>query len=178
MPHAPVTPWWTQFKYYYLENWRRRPSFLLPPGAQKLSWRPCLYQFNYIILKRKVFTFLFSLFVFVRAAGQYNVIWTGTGLPRFRFGSGTVPALLFQIKSIIQQIVNVTSGHMAVYGPVRHPKNIILTSSPKKYYMNLRSFGPNNILLVTYRSIYCQMTLSAMNYLLYICMQAYSNYIK
>ena len=37
----------------------------------------------------------FSLFVFVSAAGQYNVIWTGTGLPRFRFGSGTVPALLF-----------------------------------------------------------------------------------
>ena len=29
------------------------------------------------------------------------------------------------------QIVHVTSGHMAVYGP-----------SPKKYYMNLRSFGP------------------------------------
>jgi hypothetical protein len=41
------------------------------------------------------FTFLFSLFVFVSAAGQYNVIWTGTGLPSFRFGSGTVPALLF-----------------------------------------------------------------------------------
>jgi hypothetical protein len=39
------------------------------------------------------FTFLFSLFVFVSAAGQYNVIWTGTGLPRLRFGSGTVPAL-------------------------------------------------------------------------------------
>jgi hypothetical protein len=38
------------------------------------------------------FTFLFFLFVFVSAAGQYNVIWTGTGLPRFRFGSGTVPA--------------------------------------------------------------------------------------
>jgi hypothetical protein len=30
------------------------------------------------------FTFLFSLFVFVSAAGQYNVIWTGT-----------VPASLF-----------------------------------------------------------------------------------
>jgi hypothetical protein len=41
------------------------------------------------------FTFLFSLFVIVSAAGQYNVIWTETGLPRFRFGSGTVPALLF-----------------------------------------------------------------------------------
>ena len=53
---------------------------------------------HYIIL---YFTFLFSLFVFVSAAGQYNVIWTGIGLPRFRFGSGTVLALLFKIKSII-----------------------------------------------------------------------------
>ena len=42
------------------------------------------------------FTFLFSLFVFVvSAVSQYNVIWTGTGLSHFRFGSGMVPALLF-----------------------------------------------------------------------------------
>ena len=47
---------------------------------------------------------------------------------------------------------------MAVYGPVRHQK---------KYYMDLRSFGPYNIFLVTDRSIYCHLTLSAMNYLLY-----------
>jgi hypothetical protein len=33
--------------------------------------------------------------VLYKSAGQYNVIWTGTGLPHFRFGSGTVPALLF-----------------------------------------------------------------------------------
>jgi hypothetical protein len=34
--------------------------------------------------------------------------------------------------------------------------------------MSLRvSFGPYNIFLVTDRSIYCHMTLSAMNYLLY-----------
>ena len=84
----------------------------------------CLTKYNVILC----FTFLFSLFVFVSAAGQYNVIWTGTGLPRFRFDSGTVPALSFQIKSIIQQIVHVTSGHMAVYGPVRHQKNSIWTS--------------------------------------------------
>ena len=38
--------------------------------------------------------------------------------------------------------------------------------SPNKYYMDLRSFGPYNILLVTDRSIYCHMTPSAMNYLL------------
>ena len=104
------------------------------------------------------FTFLFSIFVFVGAAGQYNVIWTGTGLSRFRFGSGTVPALLFQIKGIIQQIVHVTSGHMAVYGPVCHQN---------KYYIDLRSFGPYNIFWVTDRSIYCHMTLSAMSYLLF-----------
>jgi hypothetical protein len=41
------------------------------------------------------FPFLFSLVVFFSAAGQYNVMWTGTGLPRFRFDSGTVPALFF-----------------------------------------------------------------------------------
>jgi len=29
------------------------------------------------------FTFLFSLFVFISAAGQYNVIWSGTGLRSF-----------------------------------------------------------------------------------------------
>ena len=46
---------------------------------------------------------------------------------------------------------------MAVYGPIRHQN---------KYYMDLRGFGPYNIFLVTDRSIYCHMTLSAMNYLL------------
>ena len=91
-------------------------------GFQGYQFSLCFYHF---IL---YFTFLFSLFVFASAAGQYNVIWTGTGLPRFPFGSGTVPALLFQIKSIIQQIVHVTSCHMAVYGPVRHQNNIIWTS--------------------------------------------------
>ena len=72
--------------------------------------------------------FLFSLFVFVSAAGQYNVIWTGTGLPRFRFGSGTVPALLLD-KSIIEQIVHVTSGHSIWTGP-----------SPKK-----KLYGPQKL---------------------------------
>jgi hypothetical protein len=57
---------------------------------------------------------------------------------------------------------------MAVYGPVRHQKNIIWTSEvTKKYYMDLRSFGTYNIFLVTDWSIYCHMTLSAMNYLLF-----------
>jgi len=40
-------------------------------------------------------------------------------------------------------------------------------SVTKNYYMDLRSFGPYNISLVTDRSLYCHMTLSAMNYLLY-----------
>jgi hypothetical protein len=38
----------------------------------------------------------------------------------------------------------------------------------KIFYMDLRSFGPYNIFLVTDRSIHCHMPLSAMNYLLYI----------
>ena len=106
--------------------------------ARKVSGHLCGFQgyqfflcFYHFIL---YFTFLFSLFVFASATGQYNVIWTGPGLPRFRFGSGTVPALLFQIKSIIQQIVYVTSGHMAVYGPVRHHKNIIWTSEASVFF--------------------------------------------
>ena len=55
-----------------------------------------------------------------------------------------------------------SSCHFGSYG------SIWTGPSPKKMYMDLRSFGPYNILLVTDRSIYCHMTLSAMNYLLYI----------
>jgi hypothetical protein len=57
---------------------------------------------------------------------------------------------------------------MAVYGPVRHQKNIIWTEEiygPK--------LGSYNIFLVTDRSIYCHMTRSDMNYLLY-----YTFYLK
>ena len=97
------------------------------------------------------FTFLFSLFVFVSAASHCFRIWTGS------IWTGQVPAL-FQIKSLIQQIVHVTSGHMAVYGPVRHQKYIIWTSEASVHI----------IFFVTDRSIYCHMTLSAMNYLLYM----------
>ena len=53
------------------------------------------------------FMFLFSLFVFFSAAGHYFLIWTGH---YFSIWTGQVPALLFQIKSITQQIVHVTSG--------------------------------------------------------------------
>jgi hypothetical protein len=71
---------------------------------------------------------------------------------------------------------------MAVYGPVRHQKNIICTEaygsiwagpSPKKYYMDRSFRGPYNISLVTDRSIYWHMTRSDMNYLLY-----YTFYLK
>jgi hypothetical protein len=53
-----------------------------------------------------------------------------------------------------------SSCHFGSYG------SIWTGPTPKKYYMDLRSFGPYNIFLVTDRSIYFHMTLSAMNYLL------------
>jgi hypothetical protein len=56
---------------------------------------------------------------------------------------------------------------MAVYGSVRHQKNIIWTSEASYGPQKLRSY---NIFLVTYRSIYCHMTLSAKNYLLFVCL--------
>ena len=47
-------------------------------------------------------------------------------------------------------------------------------SVTKQYYMDLRTFGPYNIFLVTDQSIYRHMTLSAMNYLLYMyCFQKF-----
>ena len=104
------------------------------------------------------FTFLFSLFVLVSAAGQYNVIWTGTGLPRFR--NGTCIIILDKKYNIAN-----SSYHFGSYG------SIWTGPSPKKYYMDLRSFGPYNIFLVSDRSIYCHMTFSAMNYLLYILLR-------
>jgi hypothetical protein len=55
-----------------------------------------------------------------------------------------------------------SSCHFGSYG------SIWTGPSPKKYYMDLRSFGPYNIFMVRVRSIYCHITLSAMNYLLYM----------
>ena len=54
---------------------------------------------------------------------------------------------------------------MAVYGPVRHQKNIMWTEATEA--------GPYNSFLVTDRSIYCYMTRNDMNYLLY-----YTFYLK
>jgi hypothetical protein len=55
-----------------------------------------------------------------------------------------------------------SSCHFGSYG------SIWTGPSPKKYYMDRSFWGPYNIFLVTDRSIYCHMILSAMNYLLYI----------
>jgi hypothetical protein len=65
---------------------------------------------------------------------------------------------------ILDQKYNIanSSCHFGSYG------SIWTGSSPNKYYMDLRSFGPYHFFLVTDRSIYCHMTLSAMNYLLYV----------
>ena len=54
-----------------------------------------------------------------------------------------------------------SSCHLGSYG------SIWTGPQPNKYYMDW-SLGPYNIFLVTDRSIYCHMTLSAMNYLLHI----------
>ena len=59
----------------------------------------------------------------------------------FRIWTGQVPALSQKKYNIAN-----SSSHFGSYG---------------------RSFGPYNIVLVTDRSIYCHMTLSAMNYLLF-----------
>jgi hypothetical protein len=72
--------------------------------------------------------------------------WTASFSIRLRNGTCII---------ILDKKYNITNSscHFGSYG--------------SKYYMDLRSFGPYNIFLVTNRSIYCHMTLSAMNYLLY-----------
>jgi hypothetical protein len=81
--------------------------------------------------------------------------WTASFSIRFR--NGTCIIILDKKYNIAN-----SSCHFGSYG------SIWTAPSPKKYYMDLRIFGPYNIVLVTDRSIYCHMTLSAMNYLLYI----------
>ena len=80
--------------------------------------------------------------------------WTSSFSIRFRNGTCII---IFDKK---YNIAN-SSCHFGSYG------SIWTGPTPKKYYMDLRSFGPYNIFLVTDRSIYCHMTLSAMDYLLY-----------
>ena len=95
------------------------------------------------------FTFLFSLVVFVSAAGHYFRIWTG---------QVQCTCIILDKK---YNIAN-SSCYFGSYG------SIWTGPSPKKYYMDLRSFGPYDIFWVTHRFIYCHITLSAMNYLLYM----------
>ena len=81
--------------------------------------------------------------------------WTASFSIRFR--NGTCIIILDKKYNIAN-----SSCHFGSYG------SIWTGPSPKKYYMDFRSIGPYNIVLVTDRSIYYHMTLSAMNYLLYI----------
>jgi hypothetical protein len=68
--------------------------------------------------------------------------------------------------SNMQYIAN-SSCHCGSYG------SIWTGTSPNKYYVDRSFWGPYNIFLVTDRSIYCRMTRSDMNYLLY-----YTFYLK
>ena len=68
--------------------------------------------------------------------------------------------------SNMQYIAN-SSCHWGSYG------SIWTGTSPNKYYVDRSFWGPYNIFLVTDRSIYCRMTRSDMNYLLY-----YTFYLK
>ena len=80
--------------------------------------------------------------------------WTASFSIRFRNDTCII---------ILDKKYNITNSscHFGSYG------SIWTGPSLKKYYMDLRSFGLYNIFLVTDWSIYCHMTLSAMNYLLY-----------
>jgi hypothetical protein len=68
--------------------------------------------------------FLFSLFVFVSAAGQYFRILTGQ-----YFSIWTGPDQYNVFFRILIHLVHGTKGHMAIYGPGCHPQNIIWTEA-------------------------------------------------
>jgi hypothetical protein len=70
-------------------------------------------------------------------------------------------------KILTGQYIANSSWHWGSYG------SIWTGPSPNKYYMDRSFWGPYNIFLVTDRSIYCHMTRSDMNYLLY-----YTFYLK
>ena len=80
--------------------------------------------------------------------------WTASFSIRFRNGTCII---------ILDKKYNITNSscHFGSYG------SIWTGSSPKKILYG-PSFGPYNIFLVTDRSIYSHMTLSAMNYLLFM----------
>ena len=111
------------------------------------------YNFQYYTLR---FYFLYLSLL----AQPVNITLYGPGvdcLVSIRFRSGTCIIILDKKYNIAN-----SSCHFGSYG------SIWTGPSPKKYHMDLRSFDPYNIFLVTDRSIYYHMTLSAMNYLLFI----------
>ena len=80
--------------------------------------------------------------------------WTASFSIRFR--NGTCIIILDKKYNIAN-----SSCHFRSYG------SIWTGPSSKQYYMDRSFWGPYNIFMVTDRSIYCHMTLSAMNYLLF-----------
>ena len=72
-----------------------------------------------------------------------------------------------EVNSLFQRGTNTNILFIQIKGPLEDIIQEIYGSAIG--FSLCRSFGPYNIFLVTDRSIYCHMTLSAMNYLLYIC---------
>ena len=72
-----------------------------------------------------------------------------------------------EVNSLFQRGTNTNILFIQIKGPLEDIIQEIYGSAIG--FSLFRSFGPYNIFLVTDRSIYCHMTLSAMNYLLYIC---------
>ena len=71
-----------------------------------------------------------------------------------------IPEVEYETKILTGQYIANSSWHWGSYG------SIWTGPSPQKY-MDRSFWGPYNIFLVTDRSIYCHMTRSDMNYLLY-----------
>ena len=92
-------------------------------------------------------------------AQPVNITLYGPGLDCLVFDS--VPERYLHIILDTKYNIANSSCHFGSYGSIQ------TGPSPKKYYMDLRSFGPYNMFLVTDRCIYCHKTLNAMNYLLY-----------
>ena len=75
--------------------------------------------------------------------------------------------IIFNVHDFQLKYIANSSWHWGSYG------SIWTGLSPKNYYMDRSFWGPYNIFWVTDRSIYCHMTRSDMNYLLY-----YTFYLK
>jgi hypothetical protein len=118
---------------------------------------------NNIVIYINIYYTLRFYFPYLSLLAQpVNITLYGPGLDCLVFDS--VPERYLHYYLDKKYNIAKSSCHFGLYG------SIWTGPSPKKY-MDLRSFGPYNMFLVTDRSIYCHMTLSAMNYLLYMsCM--------